>query len=242
MSSGEGEPGSESASRGVCPECGAVVEPFQEYCLVCGERLSETGSAGLAERWRNALPFTDKDWGWPILIALAVAVLASVFAILAVQNDKTPSTLQALGPSVKQTTTTTTGSTQTTSTGATTNGSGTKTNTATNTGTTGKTSTSPIPPSGGLITWPGPTAYTIVLASLPVSGGKAAARQKALEALRAGLGPDVGVLASSDYSSLHPGYYVIFSGVYESQSEAQKHIAAAQKAGFNTPYPKRVAS
>lgn len=242
MSSGEGEPGSESASRGVCPECGAVVEPFQEYCLVCGARLSETGSAGLAERWRNALPFTDKDWGWPILIALAVAVLASVFAILAVQNDKTPSTLQALGPSVKQTTTTTTGSTQTTSTGATTNGSGTKTNTATNTGTTGKTSTSPIPPSGGLITWPGPTAYTIVLASLPVSGGKAAARQKALEALRAGLGPDVGVLASSDYSSLHPGYYVIFSGVYESQSEAQKHIAAAQKAGFNTPYPKRVAS
>ena len=242
MSSGEDEPGSESASRGVCPECGAVVEPFQEYCLVCGARLSETGSAGLAERWRNALPFTDKDWGWPILIALAVAVLASVFAILAVQNDKTPSTLQALGPSVKQTTTTTTGSTQTTSTGATTNGSSTKTNATTDTGTTGKTSTSPIRPSGGLIDWPGPTAYTIVLASLPVSGGKAAARQKALEALRAGLGPDVGVLASSDYSSLHPGYYVIFSGVYESQSEAQKHIAAAQKAGFNTPYPKRVAS
>lgn len=242
MSSGEGEPGSESASRGVCPECGAVVEPFQEYCLVCGARLSESGSAGLAERWRNALPFTDKDWGLPILIALAVAVLASVFAILAVQNGKTPSTLQALGPSVKQTTATaTTGSTQTTSTSATTNGSSTNTGTATNTATS-KTTTSPIRPSGGLIDWPGPAAYTIVLASLPVSGGKAAARDKALEALRAGLGPDVGVLASSDYSSLHPGYYVIFSGVYESQSEAQKHLAAAQKAGFNTPYPKRVAS
>jgi hypothetical protein len=245
LTSGEGEPASESASsdaRGVCPECGAVIEPFQEYCLVCGARLSETGSAGLAERWRHALPFTDKDWGWPILIALAIAILASVFAILAVQSDKT-STLRALGPNVKPTTTAaTTGGSKTTSSNATTSNASTKTGTTTNAGTTGKTSTSPISTSGGLIDWPGPAAYTIVLASLPVSGGKAAARQKALEALRSGLGPDVGVLASSDYSSLHPGYYVIFSGVYESQSEAQKHLSAAHRAGFNTPYPKRVAS
>jgi len=240
LTSAEGEPTSESASsdaRGVCPDCGAVVEPFQEYCLVCGARLGESGGAGLAERWRHALPLADKDWGWPVLVALSIAVLASVFAILAVQSDKT-STLQALGPSVKQTThTTTTGASQTTSSSASTN-----TGTATKSGTRGRTSTSPIRSGGGLIVWPGPSAYTIVLASLPVSGGKAAARQRALEALHSGLGPDVGVLASSDYSSLHPGYYVIFSGVYGSQSEAQKHRAAAQRAGFDSPYVKRVAS
>ena len=244
MTSAEGEPPSESASSdagGVCPDCGAVVETSQEYCLVCGARLNEAGGAGLAERWRHALPFTDKDWGWPVLIALTIAVLASVFSILAVQSDK-PTMLQALGPSVKQTTAAvTTGTSQTTGNEAT-NNSSTTTKTATNSGTTGKTSTSPIRTGGGLITWPGPAAYTIVLASLPVSSGKAVARQKALEALHSGLGPDVGVLSSSDYSSLHPGYYVIFSGVYESQSEAQKHLPAARRAGFNTPYPKRVAS
>ena len=245
MTSPEGEPPSESASsdaRGVCPVCGAVVEPFQEYCLICGARLSETGSAGLVARWRHALPLADKDWGWPVLIALTIAILASVFAILTVKSDDT-TTLQVLGPSVRQTTAAaTTGTSQaTTSSGATSTAS-TKTSTTTRTGTTGKTSTSPIRTGGGLIAWPGPSAYTIVLASLPVSSGKAVARQKALEALRSGLGPDVGVLASSDFSSLHPGYYVIFSGVYESQAEALKHRAAAQRAGFNSPYVKRVAS
>ena len=234
MTSSEGEPTGESASdaRSVCPDCGVVVESLQEYCLVCGVRLSETGSAGLAERWRHSLPLADKDWGWPVLIALSIAILASVFAILAVQGDK-PTTLSFLGPSVQQTTAAAT--TDTTATSATT-GASTKTTGG------GKTTTSPIRTGGGLIAWPGPSAYTVVLASLPVSGGKASARQKALDALHSGLGPDVGVLASSDYSSLHPGYYVVFSGVYESQSEAQNHLSAARRAGFNTPYAKRVAS
>jgi hypothetical protein len=236
-----GEPPSESASsdaRGVCPECGAIVEPFQEYCLVCGVRLNESGSAGLAERWRHALPLADKDWGWPILIALAIAVLASVFAILAVQGDKS-TTLQALGPSVRQTTASATTATSQTVTSNTATSSKTSTTGAL---TTNTTSSSPVRTGGGLITWPGPAAYTILLASLPASSGKEAARQKALEAVHSGLGPDVGVLNSSDFSSLHPGYYVIFSGVYESQSEALKHRSAAERAGFNSPYVKRVAS
>ena len=245
MTSAEGEPASESASSGtggVCPDCGSIVEAFQEYCLVCGARVNETGGAGLAERWRHALPLADKDWGWPVLIALAIAVLASVFAILTVQSDRTK-TIKALGPSVKQTTAAvTTGTSQTTTGSKTTNGSNTTTTkTATNTGTGGKTSTSPIRTGGGLIDWPGPSAYTIVLASLPISSGKAVARQKALQALHSGL-EDVGVLASSDFSSLHPGYYVIFSGVYESQGEALKHRPTAQRAGFTAPYVKRVAS
>lgn len=237
MTSTEGEPQSENApseAGGVCPNCGAVLEPLQEYCLACGRRLVETGSANLAERWRHALPLADRDWGWSILIALTIAILASVLAIAAAQHKKT-STLQALAtiPPTTETVQTTTGNetTGTTSTGA---------KTATRTGTTSTFPSSPIH-STGLIAWPGPSAYTIVLASLPISNGKAVARQKALEALHSGL-EDVGVLDSSDFSSLHPGYFVIFSGVYESQSEALKHRSAAQRAGFDSPYVKRVAS
>ncbi len=237
MTSAEGEPRSENASSeagSVCPDCGAVLEPLQEYCLACGRRLVETGGANLVERWRYALPLADRDWGWPILIALTIAILASVLAIAAAQHKKT-STLQALAtiPPTTETVQTTTGNetTSATSTGA---------KTAARTGTTSASPSSPIH-STGLIGWPGPSAYTIVLASLPISNGKALARQKALEALHSGL-EDVGVLDSSDFSSLHPGYFVIFSGVYESQSEALKHLSAAQRAGFNSPYPKRVAS
>jgi hypothetical protein len=165
------------------------------------------------------------------LIALVIAILASVFAILAVPRNKT-STLQALGTSVQLTTIA-----ATTATAQTTTGNETTTRTVT-------TSTSPSSSihSTGLIDWPGPSAYTIVLASIPISSGKAGARQKALEALHSGLLDDVGVLDSSNFSSLHPGYFVIFSGVYESQSEASKHLSAAQRAGFNSPYVKRVAS
>ncbi|MGC9974520.1 MAG: hypothetical protein ABSC36_03910 [Gaiellaceae bacterium] len=244
MTSAEGEPRSESApseARGVCPGCGAVVEPSQEYCLACGERLVEAGSANLSERWRQALSLADRDWGWPILIALLIAILASVFAILALPGKKT-STLQALGPSVRLTSiSATTEITRTTKSSGTTGGTSATAKTATSTGTTVTSPSSPIH-SAGLIAWPGPSAYTVVLASIPISSGRAAARQKALEALHSGLGPDVGVLDSSDFSSLHPGYFVIFSGVYKSQSEAMKHLSAAQRAGFNSPYAKRVAS
>ena len=243
MTSAEGEPQSENApseAGGVCPDCGAVVEPSQEYCLACGRRLVETGGADLAERWRYALPLTDRDWGWPILTALIIAILASVFAIMVVQSKKT-TTLQALGPNVRPTTTS-----PATKTAGTTTDNGTTSSPSTGAKTTthsGTTSTSPASPihSKGLIDWPGPSAYTIVLASIPISSGKPGARQKALEALHSGL-VDVGVLDSSDFSSLHPGYFVIFSGVYESQSEASKHLSAARQAGFDSPYPKRVAS
>jgi hypothetical protein len=244
LTSAEGGPRSENApseAGGVCPDCGAVVEPSQEYCLACGRRLVETGGANLAERWRHALPLTDRDWGWPILIALIIAILASVFAIVDVQQGKKTRTLKALGPTVRQTTITPTTATVQTITGNET--TGTTSTGAKTTAHTGTTSTSPSSQihSTGLIDWPGPSGYTIVLASLRISNGKAVARQKALEALRAGLG-DVGVLASSDFSSLHPGYFVVFSGVYESLGEASKHLSAARQAGFDSPYPTRVAS
>ncbi len=67
-----------------------------------------------------------------------------------------------------------------------------------------------------------------MLTSLPVSGGPARAKAKALRALKHGL-TQVGVLVSSSYPSLHPGYYVVFSGVYASREEAQAGLPVARR-------------
>jgi hypothetical protein len=90
-----------------------------------------------------------------------------------------------------------------------------------------------------LIAWPRTNGYTIVLASLPLSGGARAARSKALAAVKAGL-PKVGVLVSSSYPSLQPGYYVVFSGVFASLEEAQSALQAA-KSAFPSAYARPIA-
>ena len=54
---------------------------------------------------------------------------------------------------------------------------------------------------------------------MPTTGGRAVALRKAREALAARL-PEVGVLDSGEFSSLHPGYYVVFSGIYPDQRDA----------------------
>jgi hypothetical protein len=76
-----------------------------------------------------------------------------------------------------------------------------------------------------LIRWPGTNGYTVVLASETT---RAAAAVKAQTALDQGL-PKVGLLVSAGYSSLHPGYYVVFSGVYATLAEAQAAASTAAK-------------
>jgi len=90
-----------------------------------------------------------------------------------------------------------------------------------------------------LIPWPASNGYTIVLATLPLSVGARAARAKALAALRAGL-RQIGVLVSSSYPSLQPGYYVVFSGVYASLEEAQSDLDTA-KSSFPGAYARPIA-
>src|SRR5918999_207358 len=82
---------------------------------------------------------------------------------------------------------------------------------------------------------------TLVVASLPTSANREAALTKARQALRAGL-PQVGVLESSRFSSLHPGYFVVFSGVYSSLSTAQDAASRAAQAGYGNAYARRVTS
>jgi hypothetical protein len=104
------------------------------------------------------------------------------------------------------------------------------------------TTTTPTPtphPSAPGAWPPGKSGYTIVLESIPVSAGRAFAAARARTARRAGL-PRVGVLDSSAYPSLHPGYYVVFSGIYASSAQASAALPAAHAAGFPDAYQARV--
>jgi len=80
----------------------------------------------------------------------------------------------------------------------------------------------------------------VVLESIPASSsGRALALERARSASRAGL-PQVGVLDSSLYSSLHPGYAVVFSGIYDSREEADRAQAAANAKGFSAAYVRQI--
>jgi hypothetical protein len=52
--------------------------------------------------------------------------------------------------------------------------------------------------------------------------------------------PAVGVLDSSRYASLHPGYYVVFSGVFTTAAEAAAALAQVRSHGFPDAYAARV--
>ena len=40
--------------------------------------------------------------------------------------------------------------------------------------------------------------------------------------------PEVGVIDSGEFSSLHPGYYVVFSGIYADQRAALQGVGRVQ--------------
>jgi cell division septation protein DedD len=101
----------------------------------------------------------------------------------------------------------------------------------------------PVPPAtatpGGtsdIASWPdGTTAYTVVLVS---AKNRAQANSKAREAKSRGI--DAGVLHSNDYSSLNPGYWVVFAGQYGSADEARAKIDEFASKGFPGSYPRQV--
>lgn len=78
--------------------------------------------------------------------------------------------------------------------------------------------------------WPsGTDGWTVVLASYPQTGGRKVATARARKARAQGL-PQVGVLDSSRYASLRPGYWVVFSGIYATEAEATSALESARKA------------
>jgi hypothetical protein len=80
----------------------------------------------------------------------------------------------------------------------------------------------------GITEWPpGEDGWTVSLASLPQTGGRRVAFARARKARAQGL-PQVGVLDSSRYASLHPGYWIVFTGIYSSEAEATSALEAAR--------------
>jgi hypothetical protein len=82
--------------------------------------------------------------------------------------------------------------------------------------------------------WPG--GFTVALAS---DTTRADAVSASARARAAGI-PSVGIVQSSRYRSLTPGYWFVFSGVYRSAAVARTHVGPAVRAGFSDAYVRRM--
>lgn len=92
----------------------------------------------------------------------------------------------------------------------------------------------------GLTEWPqGESGFTVILSSTPESSGQGRAVADAERAIDAGL-PSVGILRSSDFSSLSPGWWAVFSGVYSTLEDAQAAVSQARSAGFASAYSRTI--
>ena len=211
-----------------CTACGTGAEPDQEYCLECGARLVPPRRLGAVGRtWERRLGRYPGDWVLTSLLLLLIAAGSATAGIVAGGDTRSsagqgtivatsPVVTAPLAPPVVPTTTT--------------------------------SSTAPTPaprpkPSrkpSGPIAWPARNGFTVVLASIPARGtGQKDAAAKATLAISRGL-RKVGVLASGKFSSLHPGYLVVFSGVYDTLEEAQ--TAATRALGrFPNAYAREIA-
>jgi hypothetical protein len=222
-------PGPEEPLR--CPRCGSAAEPGQEYCLECGARMPAPVKPPRPAPLRR-IGAGARDALVTVVAAFVVALLAvaGVLAVQAASDDSEAGLLIATAPRG-----------------------------------TPPLETEPVetalppeepeqpeepqqpeeePPQPAapqaLISWPaGTDGWTVVLASIPTGGGRPTATARAREARDAGLG-DVGILVSANFSSLHPGYFVVFSGVHTTQAEAEANVAAARSAGYDAAYARRV--
>jgi hypothetical protein len=197
-----------------CPRCGAPMTDDQEWCLACGAAVGSRVVS--APGWRTPIVLTG-------LIVL-VAAIAVAIAIVQLADDtdevaqNPPANAQASPvPSVAATPT----PTVTPDTGALTpeptipEASGQETPTPEPTATPEPTSTPE--PTADVASWPaGQSGWTVVLAS---KTSESEANEVADGFVSDGVA-DVGVLRSDDFSSLKSGFWVVYSGQYDSQSEA----------------------
>jgi hypothetical protein len=214
-----------------CPRCSAPVDLHQEYCLECGLRLPRDQHGTLEQVADAGEGEPAGGWALPALVGLAVAVIGTAVALA----------ISGAGDTEAAVSTATGGSLTVTETG--------ETLTAPEPGPTAGATTPPAttvarptpPPSRppARVTWPREKrGWTIVLHSFPQSDGRGTATERADEARRRGL-RNVGVLDSSRFASLHPGYFVVFTGVFDSQAEASSALQRA-RAAFPGAYQREI--
>ncbi len=213
-----------------CPRCGAERAPEQRYCVDCGDALPPaTGRvAALRRRWLRRFAWYPGDWVWLALAALLVAAAGAAAAVAVAHHRRgggtqlitalssvplrAPAAPAAAAP---------------------------KTATSALPKPPEPTTASEAPP--GRAVWPaGRAGWTIILVSYPKTLGRTTPLATARTAAKDGL-PDVGVLDSSRYASLQPGYFVVWSGIYPGQAQANAAVSSAHQAGFGAAYSRRIA-
>ena len=206
------------ATERACPHCGASLAPDQEWCLNCGKAVGTRIAP--TPRWRLPVFLVGG------LLALIAAAL--VLALVELSGDPQP---VAKAPTASATATPAGapaddgGAAVPPVAGATPTPVPTAVPSVTPAPTTPEAGAAPTPggkiqpggtnSAGDLATWPADkTGWTTVLASTT-------SRSEAEKKARAAGGGEVGVLQSDDFSSLRKGYWVVFSGQYDSRSAAE---------------------
>jgi len=248
----------EPVEQARCPNCLSAVEPDQQYCLECGERLAPTGPPPSSPlRGRSRPP------------AALLVILGALLLVLGGFGIAYGFTRDDDGTKASDTTTATTGS----STG----GVVVPTFTITDTNQTVPTFTDVIPPTGTALptgtiptdtipTFPTDTGATVPTDTSQTDPGEEASdwpegkdafavilssddtekftfesiTAKKQQAIANGF-DNAGVLNSDDYFTLNPGYWVLYIGPYETKSEAQAAQAEARAGGYPDAYVRRVA-
>jgi hypothetical protein len=191
----------------------------QDWCLACGAAVTTevTGARG---------------WRTPIVIVggvLAVAAVALIIAFVQLSDNadtpaQAPPATATPAPATGQPTPQPTPAAPATTPTPAPSGQATPAPSGTP-APSPSASTTPAPSTGAVADWPaGKTAYTVILWSATT---RKEAETKATQLQGAGA-QGVGILHSDDYSSLRSGYYVVFSGQYGTDKEAQTAAQAAQ--------------
>jgi hypothetical protein len=217
-----------------CPACLSPMRSDQRYCLECGERLAVDeippppgGGSAFANRNTSILAIIA------VVLIIAGAGLAWV-ALRTTSDGEDPVTTSA---------TATTGITDTgiTDTGIIDTGITDTGITDTGITDTGITDTGMTDTGGTANGWPADQiGYAVILASKDSASFTEADAQAIADQATAGGVPMVGVLDSSQFPTLNPGYWAVFSGPYATKGEAASAAAAIQGQGYPDAYAREV--
>lgn len=216
-----------------CPACLSPMRSDQRYCLECGERLAVDeippppgGGSAFANRNTSILTIVA------VVLIIAGAGLSWV-ALRTTSNGEDPVTTASTAPATTDATPTDTGVTDTGITDTSITDTGITDTSITDTG---------ITDTGSAATgWPpGQSGYAVILASKDsATFTEADAQTIADQASAAGV-PMVGVLDSSQFPTLNPGYWAVFSGPYVTKDEAAAAATTIQGQGYSDAYARQV--
>jgi hypothetical protein len=195
-----------------CPSCGAPLAADQRYCLSCGTRRGEprvSPAAAPAPGPEATAPPPGRPADVsPLAAVIGIALLGGMLLIGVLIGRGDTSNNQPPAPVVQV---------------------GDQTATIQPATTTGGSSTTSTTAAAGAVTseWPeGTNGFTVQLSTLPQQGTTADAVDAAKASAADSGVKDAAVLDSNLYTSLPPDTYVIYSGVYTQQKQAQKALTS----------------